>query len=114
MSARLIHAGLTGLITCASGCTSWSRLPDGRPVPARGTVQVWSAGQEILLRDPERVGDYLVGLAPLPDTTQQTVALAAIDSLRIQATDAGKGVIIGSAVAIAVLLAYSQGLGDMK
>ena len=78
----------------------------------RGTVQVWSAGQDILLRDPHRVGDSLVGHRPLPDT--RTVPLTAIDSLRIQTTDVGKRVIVGSGVALVVLLAYSQGLQGMK
>jgi hypothetical protein len=114
MSARLIQLGLTAVVTCAAGCTSWSRLADGRPVPARGTVQVWSAGQDILLRDPHSVGDSLVGHRPLPDTTRRTVALTAIDSLRIQTTDVGKAVIVGTGVALAVLLAYSQGLQGMK
>ena len=114
MSARLVQLGLTVLVTGAAGCTSWSRLADSQPVPSRGTVQVWSAGEDILLRDPQRVGDSLLGREPLPDTTQRAVALTTIDSLRIQTTDVGKAVIVGSGVAIAVLLAYTQGLRGMK
>jgi hypothetical protein len=113
MNAHLVQLGLTALVTCAAGCTRWSRLPDGRPLPARGTVQVWSAGKDILLRDPETVGDSLVGQGPYADTTRRTVALTTIDSLRIQTADMGKVVIVGSAVAIAVLLAYAEGFEGM-
>jgi hypothetical protein len=80
-------------------------------VPARGAVQVWSAGEGIILRDPRRVNDSLVGEGPLPDTTQWVVALSDIDSVRIWTTDPGKVLIVGTAVAIAVLYAYSGGLG---
>ena len=114
MSARLVQLSLTALVTSAAGCTSWSRLADSRPVPARGTVQVWTGGQDTLLRDPHRVGDSLVGHGPLPDTTRRTVPLTAIDSLRIQTSDVGKTMIVGSGVAIVVLLVYSQGLQGMK
>lgn len=110
MSGRLVRLGLTALLTCVVGCTSWSRVGEGRPVPARGTVQVWSAGQATLLRDPRTVGDSLAGHAPLPDTTRRAMAVTTIDSLRAQTTDAGKTLIVGTAVAITVLLAYTQGL----
>jgi hypothetical protein len=83
-------------------------------VPTRGTVQVWSAGEEILLRDPEAVGDYLVGRGPLPDTTRRRVALTTIDSVRVQTTDVGMVVIVGTGVAIAALLAYAQGFQGME
>lgn len=110
MGARLIRLGITAFVTCTAGCTSWSRLPESQPVPARGTVQVWSAGQKILVRDPLIVGDSLVGREPLPDGIRRTVALISVDSLRIQATDPGKVLIMGTGVAIAALLAYAQGL----
>lgn len=114
MGARLDQLGFTALVTCAMGCTSWSRLNDSQPVPARGTVQVWSAGHDILLRDPRTVGDSLVGHAPWPDTTRQTVALTTIDSLRIQDTDMGKTLIVGTGVAMLVLFTYAQGLRGMN
>jgi hypothetical protein len=110
MSARLVQLGMTALVTCAAGCTSWSRLGDSRPVPDRGTVQVWSAGQEILLREPRTVGDSLVGHAPLPDTTLRTVALSTIDSVRTQTFDLSKTLIVGTGVSIALVLAWAQGL----
>ena len=110
MRARLVQLGLTAVAICAGGCTSWSRLSDCRPVPARGTVQVWSAGQEILLREPQRVGDSLVGREPPPDTTRRTVALKRIDSLRVQSTDMGKVLIVGTGVSLALLYAWAQGL----
>jgi hypothetical protein len=89
-------------------------LPDSRPVPARGTVQVWSGGQDILLRDPQAVGDSLVGRGQSPDTARRTVALTTIDSLRIQTTDVGKAVIVGSGVALAALLLYAEGFQGME
>ena len=111
MRARLVQLGLTVLSTYAApACTSWSRLNQSAPVPDRGTVQVWSAGREILLRDPETVGDSLVGHRPLPDTTRLAVALPTIDSLRVQTIDAGKVLIVGTGVTLALLLAYAQGL----
>jgi hypothetical protein len=79
-------------------------------VPARGTVQVWSAGQDILLRDPRTVGDSLVGQGPFADTTRRAVALTSIDSLLVQTTDMGKTLIVGTGVAIALLLAYAEGV----
>jgi hypothetical protein len=109
---KLVQLILTALIIgAAGGCTSWSRLNDGRPVPARGTIQVWSDGQDILLRDARSVGDSLVGQDPLPDTTRRTVALTTIDSVRIETIDAGKVLIVGSAVTIALLWASLQGIG---
>jgi len=39
------------------GWTSWSRLEQNAVAPSRGTVQVWSASQAILLRDTQTVGD---------------------------------------------------------
>jgi hypothetical protein len=79
-------------------------------VPARGTVQVWSSGQAILLRDPKTVGDSLVGPKQLPDSTPHAVALTAIDSVRVQDTDPGKMLIVGTGVGLAVLYAFVQGL----
>jgi hypothetical protein len=98
-------------VTSVLGCTSWSRLSDSQPVPSRGTVQVWSQGQEILLRDPRTVGDSLVGRAPDPDTTQSTVALSAIDSLRTETFDMGKALIVGTGVTLALLYAYASNVG---
>jgi hypothetical protein len=112
MRARLIGAGLTAAFASAAlGCTSWSRLNQNQPVPARGTVQVWSGGQEIVLWDSRTVGDSLVGRAPHPDTTRTAVALSAIDSLRTQQIDMGKTLIVGTGVALALLYAYAQGFG---
>jgi hypothetical protein len=109
---RLAQLSLAGaLVTSGFGCTSWSRLSDRQPVPARGVVQVWINQQEILLRDPRTVGDSLVGRAPYPDTTRSGVALAAIDSIRTQQTDMGKTLIVGTGAALAVLYAYAKGLG---
>jgi hypothetical protein len=109
MRARLVQLGVTVLVTyAAAGCTSWSRLNQSVPVPARGTVQVWSSGQRILLRDPETVGDSLVGRRPLPDTVRSAVALTTIDSVRVQTTDMGKVLIVGTGVAIALMLAYAE------
>jgi hypothetical protein len=98
----------------AAGCTSWTRLNQSAPVPARGTVQVWTAGQDILLRDPETVGDSLMGHRPLPDTTRRAVALTTIDSLRVQTTDLGKTLIVGTGVGLALLLAYAEGFEGMR
>jgi hypothetical protein len=83
-------------------------------VPARGTVQVWSAGKEALLRNPKKMGDSLVGQAPLPDTTRLTVPLTSIDSLRIQDMDVGKVLIVGTGVAIALVLVYAEGFKGME
>jgi hypothetical protein len=77
-------------------------------VPARGTVQVWSSGQRILLRDPKTVGDSLVGLEP--DSTRYAVALTANDSVRVQDMHPGKILIVGTAVVTAALYAYHGGL----
>jgi hypothetical protein len=106
--ARLLV--LTALVASSAACTSWSRLADSQPVPSRGTVQVWTAGEDILLRDPRRLGDSLVGQEPLPDTTRRAVALTTIDSLRVQTFDMGKALIVGTGVAIAAALAWAQGL----
>jgi hypothetical protein len=115
MRARLVRFGVILVALCATaGCTSWSRLNQNAPVPARGTVQVWSAGQEILLRDPKMVGDSLVGHRALPDTARAAVALNAIDSVRAQTTDMGKVLIVGTGVALAVLLVYAEGLEGMR
>jgi hypothetical protein len=111
MRACLVQLGLTAAVTSVAGCTSWSRLNERQPVPARGIVQIWSDGQEILLRDPRRLGDSLVGRAPYPDTTRLTVALSTIDSVRAQVTDLMKTLIVGTGVTMAVLYAYAQGLG---
>jgi hypothetical protein len=110
MRACLNRLIMTAMVAGAAGCTSWSRLNESRPVPTRGTVQVWSAGEEILLRDPKKMGDSLVGQAPLPDTTRRTVPLALIDSLRIQEADMGKVLIVGTGVVIAAALLYAEGL----
>jgi hypothetical protein len=80
-------------------------------VPSRGTVQVWSVGQDILLTDPKRVGDSLVGQGPFADTTQHAVALSDIDSLRTQDLDLGKVLIVGTAAAMVVVYSFAQGLG---
>ena len=74
-------------------------------------VQVWSAGEDILLRDARRLRDSLVGRRPLPDTTRRAVALSDIDSVRTQATDPGKMLIVGTGVAIAVVFAVTSQFG---
>jgi len=76
--------------------------------------RVWSANQAILLRDMQTVGDSLVGHRPVPETARVAVARTTIDSIRVQTTDIGKSLIVGTGVAIAVLLAYTQGLQDME
>lgn len=98
------------LLNWLAGCTSWSRLPESRPVPARGTIQVWSAGEPVLLREPRTVDDSLVGRGAEPDTTRRSVALASIDSVRVQDLDMGKVLIVGTGVAIAAALVWAQGL----
>jgi hypothetical protein len=105
---------LLTIVVFATGCTSWSRLPESRPVPDRGTVQVWTGTQDTLLRDAKTVGDSLVGRQPLPDTMRLALPLATIDSLRIQTTDMGKTFIVGTGVAIAVLLAYAEGFKGLS
>ena len=115
MRARLVRLGLIVSVTyAAAGCTSWSRLSQSAPVPARGTVEVWSARQRILLRDPETVGDSLVGRQPLPDTAHSAVALTTIDSVRVQSTDMGKMLVVGTGVGLALLLAYTGGLAGNR
>lgn len=114
MRVRPVWLGLNALLACLAGCTSWARLPETRPVPARGTVQVWSSGHAALLRDPQVVRDSLVGRAPLPDTSQSAVPLAGVDSVRIQTADPGKTLIVGTGVAMALLLAYLQGLRGLE
>jgi hypothetical protein len=108
-----VHPLWLGLLAsaafAAAACTSWMRLPETQPVPTRGTIQVWSAGQARLLRDPKRAGDSLVGRRPLPDTTAEAVGLTTIDSLRVQSTDIGKTLIVGSGALIFVLLMYAEG-----
>ena len=114
---RANHAMIVSLAMLGAssvGCTSWSRLEQNAVVPSRGTVQVWSANQAILLRDMQTVGDSLVGHRPVPETARVAVALTTIDSIRVQTTDIGKSLIVGTGVAIAVLLAYTQGLQDME
>ena len=105
---------LTTFLVCAAGCTSWEHLPESQPVPARGTLQVWSNGQVTLMRDPEAKGDFLVGRAWLPDSTPPMVPLSTIDSIRVQTTDAGKSIVVGSGVSIVLLLAYLQGLRGLE
>lgn len=111
MHARLVRLSLAAVVVSAAACTSWSRVPNDQPVPSRGTVQVWSAGQEVLLRDPRTEGDSLVGRQPLPDTTRRAVALSAIDSLRAQTFDPGKVLIVGTGVAMAVVYAVASSWG---
>ena len=106
--ARLV--GLTAFIGSSTGCTSWSRIPDSRPVPSRGTVQIWSGAKDILLRDPRRLGDSLVGEGPFEDTTRRAVALSDIDSLRAQDLDLGKVLIVGTGMGMAVLYLFAKGL----
>ena len=112
MSRYPVWPGLTALLACAAGCTSWSQLGDNRPVPARGTIQAWRAEQAILLRDPRTEGDSLVGRAPLPDTARRAVALTSIDSLRTQSIDAGKVLIVSTGVAMAALLVFASGMSS--
>jgi len=70
--------------------------------------------QAILLRDTQTMGDSLVGHRPVPESARVAVARTTIDSIRVQTTDIGKSLIVGTGVAIAVLLAYTQGLEDME
>ncbi len=109
MRTRPVRSAVPALLISLAGCTSWSRLPESRPVPARGTIQVWSAGEPVLLREPRTVDDSLVGRGAELDTTRRSVALASIDSVRIQDLDLGKVLIVGAGVAIAVLLAVASG-----
>jgi hypothetical protein len=102
------------LLATAAGCSGWSRLDEGRPLPVGGTVQVWSDGRDILLRNPKVVGDSLVGQEPPPGTARRTFPLTTIDSLRIQDTDMGKAVIIGTGVALVLGYLYLQGLQGME
>jgi hypothetical protein len=111
MRTRPVWFGIAALLISLAGCTSWSRLPESRPVPARGTIQVWSAGEPVLLREARTVDDSLVGRAALPDTTRQSVALASIDSVRAQDFDMGKALIVGTGVGIALLLAAASSFG---
>ncbi len=113
MRFRSFHL-LTGALAFSAGCTSWSRLGDGRPVPASGTVQLWSGGEPRLVHATKVTGDTLTARASLPDTGRLTVPLAAIDSVRIQRVDPGKTVIVGSGVAIVLLLAYLGGLQGLR
>ena len=114
MRIRRAWLSANALLACLAGCTSWTRLPETRPVPAQGTVQVWSGGHSAPLRDPQLVGDSLVGRAPLPDTSLSAVPVAGIDSIRIQTADPGKTLIVGTGVAIALLLVYLQGLRGLE
>lgn len=109
MHARLVQLALAALLTGTAAC-SWSRLADSRPLPAGSLVQVWSGGQVIQLHDSKTEGDSLVGHLPLPDTVRHAVALATIDSVRVQDMDPGKMLIVGTGVAMAVLYAFAQGL----
>jgi hypothetical protein len=104
---------LTGLLVFSAGCTSWSRLTDAQPMPG-GTVQLWSGGEPRLVREAKVAGDILMARAALPDTARLAVPLSAIDSVRIQRGDPGKAVIVGSGIAIVLLLAYAQGLQGME
>ena len=113
MRTRPVRFGIPALLISLAGCTSWSRLPESRPVPTRGTIQVWSAGELVVLREARTVDDSLVGRAALPDTTQRSVALASSDSVRAQDFDMGKALIVGTGVAIALLLAVASSF-DME
>jgi hypothetical protein len=57
--------------------------------------------------------DSLVGRGAEPDTTRRSVALASIDSVRVQTADMGKMLIAGTGVAIALLYAVISGV-EMK
>jgi hypothetical protein len=113
MRTRPVRFGIAALLISLAGCTSWSRLPENRTVPARGTIQIWSAGEPVLLREAQTVDDSLVGRAALPDTTRRSGALASIDSVRAQDFDMGKALIVGTGVAIALLLAVASNF-DME
>ena len=106
MRAHLAQLGLIVWVMGAGACTSWSRLGDDQPIPARGTVQVWSAGHNMLLCDARRLGDSLVGRRPVPDTTRLVLALSSFDSVRTQTPDFGKMLILGTGVGIALFYAY--------
>jgi hypothetical protein len=105
MRARLVRLCVIAWIMCAGACTSWSRVADNEPVPARGTIQVWSAGRNTLLHKTRTLGDSLAGKRPAPDTTRVAVALSAIDSLRTQTPDFGKMFVLGVGVGVAVFYA---------
>lgn len=113
MRVRLLHL-LTGLLVFLAGCTSWGRLADGQPLPATGTVQLWSGGKARLVHAANVAGDTLKARASPPDTSGLALPLAAIDSIRIQRVDPGKAVIVGSGVAIVLLLAYLDGLQGLR
>ncbi len=113
MHIRSVRFGLVVSLTSLAGCTSWFRLPESRPVPERGTIQVWSAGKPVLVREPRTFGDSMVGRAPEPDTTRRSIALASIDSVRVQDLDMGKALIVGTGVAMALLLVVTSDL-DME
>lgn len=110
MRAWWIRSGLATIVMFLSGCTSWFRLADSRPVPARGTIQVWNAGQKILLRDARTVGDSLEGQGVLPDTTRRSIATAEIDSIRIQTIDPGKILIVGTGLAVAAAFVIASSI----
>jgi hypothetical protein len=109
MRAHLVRPGHIALVLCAGACTSWSRLADNQPVPARGTIQVWSAGRNILLHKARTLGDSLTGERPVPDTTRVVVPLSAIDSLRTQTPDFGKMFFLGALAGVAVFYAVVHG-----
>ena len=106
-SSRLFQLGLAASLLL-SGCTSWFRRADGRPVPARGTIEVWSSGQKILLRDARTVGDSLQGPGAHPDTTRRSIAVSEIDSIRIQTIDPGKMLIVGTGLAVAAVFVIAS------
>ena len=112
MLTRSARLAALALVALALACTSWSRLGDGRPVPAHGTVQVWSAGQPVLLREPRTIEDSLTGRGAEPDTTRYSFALGSIDSVRVQDFDMGKALIVGTGVGIAALLVWAQGFSS--
>ena len=109
MRARLIRLCVIAWLICAGACTSWSRLADNQPVPARGTIQVWSAGRNTLLHKARTLGDSLTGERPVPDTTRVVVPLSAIDSLRIQTPDFGKMFFLGALAGVALFYAVVHG-----
>jgi hypothetical protein len=112
---HLARLSLTVLLLAAgAGCTSWSRLHQSAPVPTKGTIEVWRGGQAVLLRNPRMLGDSLVGQQVPPDTTRQALALSMIDSVRVQDIDMGKSLIVGTGVAVALLLVHAQGASGLQ
>lgn len=94
-----------------AGCRVWS-VTNGTPneylrkhQPA--TIRIFkTGGQQVILMEPEVLGDSVRGYATT--TGRPTLALADIDSMAVRKTSVGKTVLliggVGAAVALAALL----------